>query len=180
MELDRHRLEAVDDLLAREAIRACLVRYTRGIDRHDAALVASAYHPDATDDHTMYIGPGKDFGAAANAAHDATWEAHQHYVTNITIDLEGDRAHVESYWIVAGRRHGNSGFDMHGGRYVDRFERRRGRWAIADRVCVYEWGMRPEEAVQQLASFPLGSQDAGDVSFMRPLQVTRNRRNIVK
>jgi DNA-binding transcriptional LysR family regulator len=38
MELDRHRLEAVDDLLAREAIRACLVRYTRGIDRHDAAL----------------------------------------------------------------------------------------------------------------------------------------------
>mgnify|MGYP003694697913 CR=1 FL=1 len=26
-----------------------------------------------------------------------------------------------------------------GGRYVDRLERRDGRWAIVDRVCVAEW-----------------------------------------
>ena len=173
MELDAKRLKALDDMLAREEIRACLLRYTRGIDRHDTALVASAYHPGALDDHTMYIGPGKEFGAAANAAHDEYWEAHQHYVTNTTIELAGDTAHVETYWIVAGRRKGNTATDMHGGRYVDRFEKRDGQWAIADRICVYEWGMRAEEAVEQLKSFPLGTQDASDPSFMRPLKVTR-------
>ena len=173
MELDEGRLKALDELIAREEIRKCILRYTRGIDRHDAALVATAYHPGATDDHTMYIGPGKAFGAAANASHDEYWEAHQHYVTNTTIELDGNSAHVETYWIVAGRRHDNSGFDMHGGRYVDRFERRDGCWAIADRICVYEWGLRPEEAVQQLATFPLGSQGSDDLSFMRPLKVTR-------
>jgi ketosteroid isomerase-like protein len=171
MQLDAVRLEALDDLIANEAIRQCLLRYTRGIDRHDAALVASAYHADAIDDHTMYFGPGRDFGAAANAAHDAAWEAHQHFITNTTIERAGDTAHVETYWIVAGRRHGNSGFDLHGGRYVDRFEKRAGRWAIAARVCVYEWGLRPEEAVQQLASFPLGSQDRDDISWVRPLTI---------
>ena len=28
---------------------------------------------------------------------------------------------------------------LSGGRYVDRLERRDGRWAIVDRVCVVEW-----------------------------------------
>lgn len=125
--------------------------------------------PGAVDDHTDYIGTGEAFGSWANAAHDAYWEAHQHYVTNTTIDLDGDSAHVETYWIVVGRRKLNSATDMHGGRYVDRFEKRNGRWAIAARVCVYEWGLRSEEAVQQLATFPLGTQGADDISFMRPL-----------
>ncbi len=175
MELDAAKLKAIDEMLAREEIRQCLTRYTRGIDRHDTAMVASAYHPGAVDDHTDYIGTGEAFGSWANAAHDAYWEAHQHYVTNTTIDLDGDSAHVETYWIVVGRRKLNSATDMHGGRYVDRFEKRNGRWAIAARVCVYEWGLRSEEAVQQLATFPLGTQGADDISFMRPLQVIRPR-----
>jgi len=175
MDSDSNRSRALDELLDREEIRKCLTRYTRGIDRHDAAFAASAYHPGATDDHTGYIGPGDSFPDWANAAHDSTWEAHQHYITNTTIDLDGDTAHVETYWIVVGRRKQNTGTDMHGGRYVDRFEKRGGKWGIADRVCVYEWGLRSEEAVQQLASFPLGTQDRSDVSYMRPLKVLRKR-----
>lgn len=167
------KLKGLDELLDRQAIHDCLLRYTRGIDRHDVAMVASAYHPGAIDDHTHYIGPGETFGEWANGAHDATWAAHQHYVTNTTIDLEGDHAHVETYWIVAGRRKDSNETDMHGGRYIDRFEKRDGRWAIADRVCVYEWGLRPEDAATSLAAFPLGTQDAGDISFMRPLQIQR-------
>jgi len=173
MELDDKRLKALDELLAREEIRQCLHRYTRGIDRHDAAMVASAYHDDALDDHTDYIGPGIGLGDHANRAHDALWEAHQHYTTNVSIELDGDTAHVESYLIVVGRRFGNSQTDLHGGRYADRFEKRDGEWKIAARVLVYEWCSRSEDAAAQLNAFPIGSHDASDWSFMRPLNVTR-------
>lgn len=173
MELDAAQVKALGELLDRQAIMDCLLRYTRGIDRHDKALVASAYHPGAIDDHTEYIGPGENFGDYANARHDQGWAAHQHYVTNSTIELNGDSAHVETYWIVAGRRKTGGDADVHGGRYVDRFEKRNGKWAIAARICVYEWGLRGEDAAQSLAAFVLGTQDKSDVSFMRPLNVQR-------
>ena len=36
----------LQDLVAREAIRDCLYRYCRGIDRADAEMLRSAYWPD--------------------------------------------------------------------------------------------------------------------------------------
>ena len=175
MELDAKRLKALDEMLAREEIRQCLLRYTRGIDRHDTALVASAYHADAIDDHTDYIGLGSGLGAHANAVHDTMWETHQHFVTNTTIELDGDTAHVESYLIMGARRKQNTGTDIHGGRYVDRFEKRDGRWAIAARIFIYAWCARAEDAAAQLKTFPLGAQDETDLSFMRPLKVLRKQ-----
>ena len=175
MEFDAQQLTALNELLDRQQIMDCLLRYTRGIDRHDSELVASAYHPSAIDDHTDYIGTGENFGEYANATHDASWDAHQHYMTNTTIEFDGHCAHVETYWLVAGRRKGSTESDVHGGRYVDRFEKRGGKWAIAARICVYEWGLRAEDAAACITKFPLGGQDGSDVSYLRPLDVQRSR-----
>lgn len=41
----------LDELLDREAIRDCLARYCRGVDRLDRALLLSTYWPGAEDDH---------------------------------------------------------------------------------------------------------------------------------
>jgi hypothetical protein len=46
----------IAELADREAIRDCLYRYCRGIDRCDAGLLQSAFWPDALDSHAM---PGK-------------------------------------------------------------------------------------------------------------------------
>ncbi|MCJ7436647.1 MAG: nuclear transport factor 2 family protein, partial [Acidimicrobiia bacterium] len=46
----------LQDLAAQQEIRDVLIRYTRGIDRMDADLVRSTYHPDAHDDHGAYQG----------------------------------------------------------------------------------------------------------------------------
>ena len=46
-------------------IRRRLLEYCRGIDRCDAALVASVYHPDGTDDHGSFVGLGTDFAVYA-------------------------------------------------------------------------------------------------------------------
>ena len=57
--------DALQRLLDEQAIRRLLVDYCRGVDRGDEALVASVYHPDATDDHGRFKGTGLDFAAYA-------------------------------------------------------------------------------------------------------------------
>ena len=47
-------------LLDERAIERLLVDYCRGVDRLDAALVASVYHSDGTDDHGSFKGLGVD------------------------------------------------------------------------------------------------------------------------
>ena len=55
-----------DELADREAIRDCMYRYSRGIDRCDVELLRSAYWPDATDNHTGFVGTREEFIAWAH------------------------------------------------------------------------------------------------------------------
>ena len=50
------------ELADREAIRECLYRYSRGVDRLDADMVRSAYWPDCTDNHMGFCGNAEDPG----------------------------------------------------------------------------------------------------------------------
>lgn len=131
------------ELYHREAIRDCLMRYCRGADRCDEALLRSAFWPDATDSHAM---PGR---APMNAylfiervlpklrAMDQT----MHTLGNILIELLGDMAAVESYFHAYHRvRDAARPRDIvTAGRYIDRFEAREGQWRIAERVVVIDW-----------------------------------------
>jgi len=176
MDLDTAALQA---LLDKEAIREVSLRYTRGIDRHDDALLASAYHADALDDHGAFIGPGDAFVEYANRAHAQNWVCHQHYVTNQTIDLTGDTAHCESYFLAVLKRPDGI-CDMVGGRYVDRVERRDGRWAVAARICMVEWNVEagPNSAPLDPDMFVRGAWDRADPSYRRPLEVVRPQRDL--
>ncbi|HBF89936.1 MAG TPA: hypothetical protein DDX09_02110, partial [Hyphomonas atlantica] len=53
--------QKIEELWAREAIRDCLFRYARGIDRADEAMLRSAYWPDGTDHHGPYQGSASGF-----------------------------------------------------------------------------------------------------------------------
>jgi ketosteroid isomerase-like protein len=169
---------ALQRLLDKEAIREASLRYTRGVDRHDADIMAAAYHSDATDDHGAYIGDPAGFIRYANDVHARHWVTHQHYVTNQTIELDGDVAHVETYFLATLRRSTGT-VDMVGGRYVDRFERRQGRWAVADRACLVEWnGELPPAAVAvDPELFLRGAWDRSDLSYQRPLLLNRPPRD---
>jgi hypothetical protein len=170
---------AIQRLLDKEAIREASLRYTRGIDRHDDEIMAQAYHADATDDHGGYIGDPAGFIAHSKKAHSGAWNVHHHYIGNQTIDLDGDTAHVETYFLAALRRK-TGPIDMVGGRYVDRFERREGRWAIADRVCLVEWNgeLQPAKTPADPALYMQGAWDRTDVSYQRPLKMTRPHRDM--
>lgn len=171
--------DALQGLLDKEAIREVSLRYTRGIDRHDEALLGSAYHAGASDDHGAYIGSGEGFVEYANRVHAQNWVCHQHYVTNQTIDLAGDTAHCESYFLAVLKRPDGI-CDMVGGRYIDRIERRAGRWAVADRICMVEWNVdaSPGGAPLDPAMFVSATWDSSDPSYQRPLRVERPARDL--
>ena len=174
-------LAALRDLLEKEAIREASLRYTRGIDRHDRELMLAAYHPDAKDDHGAFIGSPEDFVEYANRVHSAHWVSHQHYITNQVIDLDGDTAHCESYFVAVLKR-ADGTCDMVGGRYVDRFAKRDGRWAVADRACLVEWNaeVSPGQANFDASIFLQGTQDRTDISYHRPLKLDRPPRDLTR
>lgn len=155
------------------------LRYTRGLDRHDDALALDAYHPDARDDHGAFIGDGAGLIRHAGTVHSRYWNVHQHFTTNQTIDLDGDTAHVETYFLAMLRRKDGT-IDVTGGRYADRFERRDGRWAIADRACLVEWNgeLGKTSAPMDFDIFLRGAWDRSDITYQRPLTLDRPDRDL--
>jgi SnoaL-like domain len=132
----------LERLFDERAIRRRLLDYCRGVDRGDAELVASVYHPDATDDHGSFKGLGIDFAEYVVRRLGANYEATMHTIGDSIIEFTGpDTARVETYVCARQRKQDESGpiLETFGGRYIDRFERRTGEWKIADRVVVREW-----------------------------------------
>lgn len=161
------------ELLDREAIRDCMYRYCRGVDRGDEAALRSAYWPDATDQHGRYSGPVEGFfdtvrkGAAANPRS-------VHQVSNILIEfVNRTTAVVESYFNALQRSSRGDGAIAQvllAGRYCDVFEKRNDEWRVAKRVVVYDWVERqepPAESEEQRFGqrTPIGGQAPNDTIY---------------
>jgi hypothetical protein len=135
----------VRELMDREAIRECMFRYCRGIDRQDEAALRSAYWPDATDRHGPYQGSATGFIDWALEKLRTQGERSVHNVTNLSITLRGTQAAVETYFMALQRDRDAQGTVREvflAGRYLDRFEKRAEEWRIAERTVVYDW-VRP-------------------------------------
>lgn len=135
------RPDTLDDMLAKHQIREVLSRYARAIDRADGELLKGCYHPDAIEEH------GGTFSGNAWAYIEQAipkvmaMGPMQHLLGNSFIRLDGDLAHVETYvWTFARVSDGSREWDTFtGGRLLDRFERRAGRWRIAHRRTIFDW-----------------------------------------
>ncbi|MBM9464033.1 nuclear transport factor 2 family protein [Aeromicrobium sp. YIM 150415] len=172
MDLDDDTLATLRTLSDRQQIMDCLHRYTRGVDRLDREMLLSAFHADAIDDHGIFRGTAAEFADWAFDLHRTRHRGHQHYITNHTCDLDGDTAHTETYFMMVGQNVDGTPVTLHGGRYVDRLERRAGRWAIAYRLSLVEWvgGITPPDlpAAKRVQGGVI-ARDRSDVSYIRPL-----------
>lgn len=164
---------SLQDLLDRQAILACLNRYARGLDRKDLDLLRSAYHPDAIDHHGASGDCTPDKLISDWLVRDAERTFSHHLLLNSTIEIDGDEAHGETYFqVIAGLKpqaaKARGALRVHGGRYVDRFERRAGEWRIARRVVISEFqgALDPAESPQLLA---WARRSKEDPSYARPL-----------
>lgn len=128
------------EMADREAIRDCLYRYCRGIDRCDEAMLRSAYWPDATDSHLEFTGTREELIAWSMPILRGMDQT-MHMIGNILIRLNGDTASVESYYY--GYHRFNDGTAMRdsigAGRYLDVFARREDEWRIARRKVIVDW-----------------------------------------
>lgn len=156
-------------LLDKDAIRDCLARYCRGIDRADEALLRSAYWPDAQDCHGAYRGSVDGFIAQALPRLRAGGRG-VHQVTQSLIELHGALAAVESSFFALQTTAAAPAHETFlCGRYLDRFERRGREWRVAERTVVYDWieeRTRPELAQSDAVLFgrrqPNGARAPGD------------------
>jgi hypothetical protein len=164
---------AVCALLDKQAITEVIYRFSRAADRGDMELMALSYHEGATDDHGAFAGPAEEFMEWCRKG----WEAgvlvdSNHVVTNVLIELHGDAADVESYFLVhqTWKTRGELLDDILGGRYLDRFERREGEWRLVRRRCVYDWGradqVKDNAWFRRLpGDYVLGTRDRTDLSY---------------
>jgi hypothetical protein len=131
--------DALHDLLAKQEITEVLYRYCRGLDRMDRPMVDTVWHPGGTGDYgAIFKGTGEEFLDWVWPVH-ASMRRHSHQITNILIEVDGEQAISEAYVTVALRNEvapGKVVDIVSRGRYLDRWSRRDGRWAIDERRYV--------------------------------------------
>jgi hypothetical protein len=141
-------MDAMQRLLDKQEIAEVLYRRARAGDRGDAELAHACYHPGATERHGMFDGEAADFIDRVSFTRPkpgSPIRGMQHLITNILVDFSGpDEAFVESQHVAYCQM--SNGTDAAiGGRYLDRFARRGGRWAITHRDVIFDWSrVEPE------------------------------------
>ncbi|MFN2537773.1 MAG: nuclear transport factor 2 family protein [Mycobacteriales bacterium] len=154
-------------MTAHEEITQALLRYCRGIDRMDAELVRSAYHDDAVDDHgDAFSGSIDAYLAWVMPVLAERFTSTMHTLSNVSIELDGDRAHVESYLVAYHVVAGDEALRVLGARYVDDFTWRDGvGWRIQHRRLVPEWQLQQRGFVAVPGVAAPARRDAGDPSY---------------
>ena len=138
--MDKDQMERIERTAEKIEIQEVIYQLARGIDRCDEEVLKNCYHEGATDDHGQFKGTAEEF---------ITWvipvlktmEATQHCICNILINLDGEKAKTESYFLAFHRLNIKEvDSDMvAAGRYLDSFEKKDGVWAITHRHAVFDW-----------------------------------------
>lgn len=177
----------------RAEISDLIALYCRGLDRRDEATLRGIYHEDAVEDRGkgLFVGPAQEWvGWTLGVL--PVFKLTQHCVLNCLIDVDGDTAHGETYFIAYHR----FGADQQqqarsavaaqaevpddiawpegetelilAGRYLDRFERRDGVWKIAYRKMVCDWCRTQPVAEDWFADNPTAYRSVPDIRDSRP------------
>jgi len=148
---------AMQRLIDKDQIRDVMLRYARGVDRRDWALVRAAFFEDGRDDHADFKGTRDDFIAWVRQRHDApSLLKSTHFLGSCLVEFASDSvAAVETYFMarlelapqatehrsMLDAKHADSTRNNRVevfGRYVDRFEKRNEEWRIAQRRTVFD------------------------------------------
>jgi hypothetical protein len=161
-------------LLDKQAITEVMHRYCRGLDRFDIELLRGVFWPDGQDFHGAFDGSASDFCAfvETNAGEGSPIKVTHHSLSNVLIELAGQTAYAESYFVAYHRIEGETAEDEFvGGRYVDVFEKRGDEWRIKIRRTIFDWA-RKDPATERLwdrwpAAYIFGTRNRQDPVYAR-------------
>jgi hypothetical protein len=172
---------SLDELAARAEIADVVNRFCHAVDRHRWELMDTVFHEDGTTRFLDNVRPWREMVANGRVSLGELPVTH-HQTGNMLITVDGDVAHAETYVTAfhrvpttAPRNYFWDGRDeayegVAGGRYVDRFERRDGRWRIAERQTLVEW--RHDQPVREGTLDQTPAQfrgQRGDADVSRPV-----------
>jgi SnoaL-like domain len=163
--------DQVQTLLDKQAIHEVVLRYCRGVDRLDMALVRSCYHDDGIDHHTGFTGSADDYVAWIDVGL-RRFAGTMHLIGNHLSELEGEKAYAETYGTAHhwGEPLGDPALNFTSAfRYVDRFERRDGHWRISERFAVREWtrSIPADQVRAKEGEGPVAYRDRSDPVYRR-------------
>jgi hypothetical protein len=163
--------QEIQQLLDKQAIAEVIYLRARAADRGDAPLAHACYHPDATERHGKFEGTAADFidmvSSTTSPKPRTTARGMLHLITNVLIEFsDADHAFVESCYFAYCQMADGTDAEI-GGRYLDKVERRDGRWAIVHRDCVFDWSRVEPETTKFWRGytekpFLFGTRDADD------------------
>ena len=149
----------------RQAITDQIYRYCRAMDRIDHELGYSIWHENGTADYGHnFQGSGREFIDHVCAQH-AGLQQHSHQMSNIVIELDGDKAGSESY-VTATLRMVRDGKTLQMAvlsRYIDTWSKRDGRWALDHRQAIME--MDEMREVTPMKAHDTARRDRTDPSY---------------
>jgi hypothetical protein len=163
----------IETLLAKQAITEVIYRYCRAFDRIDHELSLTIWHPDGTCNYTNKAGTPdtllRDYLGPSEAAR-AKMRNHTHQVTNILIEVAGDHAASESSFTATLQMPPEQGRIVERtvrGRYLDRWSKRSGVWAIDHRQVVFDSHTPYEFDAARAGDLPqeLSKRDRSDPSY---------------
>ncbi len=169
-------LEAdIRHLKDRQEILDVIHTLSRGTDRFDVEEVGAAFHEDGFDDHgTWARTPAKEYPEFINKVHDGGSILSLHNLGTHTCEIDGDVAHAETYVMGAMLNKDGVTCRLLNGRYLDRLERRDGKWRIALRRCTVDVVLVGDSAIMQSEPFKAfgmikSARDKSDPTYARPL-----------
>ena len=174
MSMNADKQARMDAMLDKHEIYQCLVRMSRGADRDDREMFLSGFHADSVVTAGPFVGSPSDLYDWAAKFQAEMYTATFHKLHQMHCDIQGDDAHAETYYLFVGCMAGETNL-LAGGRYIDRFERRDGRWGMVMRNNFVEWTSTvpavgsPLGEIPDLAMNGMPARDRGDASYIRPL-----------
>lgn len=158
-------LKAMEVVIAKDQIKDQIYNYCRGLDRMDRPLALSVWHPDAV----VESGPNKMTGPewidSAWRVHEKIF-AHTHQMTNVLIKVNGEKATSETYFITSLRGEPtpeSASTRLIRGRYLDRWSKRGGRWAMDYRRILVDFTTVEDSTGKNPPS--AGRRDRNDPSY---------------
>ena len=146
------------------AIQQQIYNYCRSVDRLDVPLGHAVFHEDSYADFPTYKGTGQGWIDAVCKEH-LNFLHHSHQVTNVIIHVDGDHAGSEAYVTANLRQQADERLinRMFSARYIDKWSKRGGRWAIDRRDCVVDFSEVSD--VTPLGNDARSARDDNDPSY---------------
>jgi hypothetical protein len=158
--------DSVRAVADRQAIAELIHRYCRAVDRLDIPLGHSVWHPDGIADYgaDFYQGDGRGVIDHICAQHRQLLH-HSHQVTNLIVELDGDRAASEAYVTASLRLAQGERLRQITiwGRYVDQWSQRGGSWGLDKRVSIRDFDELRD--VTPMQRHDRGRRDRTDPSY---------------